>query len=327
MNDIFVLVEHKNGRLLESSLELITLARILAAKISSKTNAVLLAENASTFIEQIKTKVDQIFFAEDKKLADFNCGYYQKIFMELLKLHNPAAILMSHNSSSVELAPSLAYKLNAGLISDCVDLNFTENNFLATRKVYEGKISSVVGYEKSQTVIATIQPGSYQTGTENAVPVDAQITKINIELEDNEYKKLLEYIESKTEGIDISASPIIVSVGRGIKEEKNMALVQELADALGAPLACSRPVVDKGWLPKDRQVGTSGKVIKPKLYIAVGISGSFQHIAGMKNSENIIAINKDPRAPIFEVAHFAIVEDLFKVIPALTKKIKAGVRS
>jgi electron transfer flavoprotein alpha subunit len=227
-------------------------------------------------------------------------------------------VLAGHTSYAYDLAPSLATELEAPLLTDCIDLAFEGSRLVGTRQIYGGKLNARVTCTESSLYMATLRQGSFQPPPETS----GQIEKINTTIdEEPEYRRFLEYIEEAIGDVDITKADVVIGVGRGIKEEQNMSVVQQLADALGGVLACSRPVVDAGWLSKDRQVGSSGKTVKPKLYLAVGISGAFQHVTGMKGSDTIVAINKDPNAPIFADADYGIVDDLFKVIPSLTQKI------
>jgi len=189
------------------------------------------------------------------------------------------------------------------------------------RQVYGGKVNVKARLRESMSYVVTIRPATFEV--QEIEPLGGEIVEIKSPLvEDIKYKRFIEYVQPAVGEVDIASAEVVVGVGRGIKDEENMPIVRELADALGGVLGCSRPIVDKEWLPKDRQVGTSGKTVKPKLYIGVGISGAFQHVTGMKNSDLIIAINKDPKAPIFRVADYGVVDDLFKVVPVLKSKIK-----
>jgi electron transfer flavoprotein alpha subunit len=187
--------------------------------------------------------------------------------------------------------------------------------------VYGGKVNVKAWLRDSDSYIVTIRPATFEA--KEIQPLGGEIAEIESPLvEDIENKRFVEYVQPAAGEVDITSADVIVGVGRGIKDEENMQMVEDLASTLGGVLGCSRPIVDKEWLPKDRQVGTSGKTVKPKLYIAVGVSGAFQHVTGMKNSDLIIAINKDPKAPIFRVADYGVVDDLFKVLPALKGKIE-----
>jgi electron transfer flavoprotein alpha subunit len=192
----------------------------------------------------------------------------------------------------------------------------------AIRKMYSDKVSARIGFRGAKNCLITVRPGSFPAEIDAAY--DGEVISVPSPLTTEiQARKFVEFLEAAAGEVDITRADILVSVGRGIGDAENIPLAEALAQALGATLSCSRPVVDKKWLPKERQVGTSGKTVKPKVYIALGISGAFQHVAGMKNSGTIIAVNKDPKAPIFNFAQYGIVDDLFKVLPALTEKAKA----
>jgi electron transfer flavoprotein alpha subunit len=193
--------------------------------------------------------------------------------------------------------------------------------FSLTRQLYGGKVNATVSFLKKGPYMVTVRAGAFPVLEKGALP--GEMVKLPSPLTDEGLaRRFLQYVEAAVGEVDITQADILVSIGRGIKEADNIPLVKEFADAIGATLSCSRPVVDKKWLPKDRQVGTSGKTVKPKVYIAIGISGAFQHVAGMKGAGTVIAINKDPKAPIFGVATYGIVADLFKIVPVLKDKIK-----
>ena len=238
----------------------------------------------------------------------------------LISERKPLLTLIGHTSFGMDLAPSLATELKVPLATDCVNVDFEEKKLTVVRQVYGGKVNVKASLRTSESYIVTIRPATFEA--QEPEPLGGQIIETSSPLrEDIPYKKFIEYFEPPAGEVDITAADILVSIGRGIKDTENMQIVEKLAEALGGALACSRPIVDKGWLPSDRQVGTSGKTVKPKLYLAVGISGAFQHVSGMKNSDLIIAINKDSKAPIFRAADFGVIEDLFKVVPVLTNKI------
>jgi electron transfer flavoprotein alpha subunit len=221
----------------------------------------------------------------------------------------------------MDFAPRLAAHLRMPLASDCIGIEAKDEAFALTRQLYGGKVNAEVSFSKKGPYMITVRPGAFPVVEKG--PLAGEIVSLPSPLTDEGLaRRFLQYVEAAAAEVDITQADILVSVGRGIKEAENVGLVKELADALGGALACSRPVVDKKWLPKGCQVGTSGKTVKPKVYVAIGISGAFQHIAGMKGAGTIIAINKDPKAPIFSVAHYGIVADLFKIVPVIKDKIK-----
>jgi electron transfer flavoprotein alpha subunit len=234
----------------------------------------------------------------------------------------PALVLMGNTSYGMELAPRLAAGLKWPLTTDCVDVEVNGGAVEGIRKMYSDKVNVRIGFKGAAHCLVTLRAGSFPAEIEAAF--DGEVVSVPSPLTTEiQARKFVEFIEAVAGDVDITRADILVSVGRGIGDVANIPLAEALAQALGGVLSCSRPVVDKKWLPKERQVGTSGKTVKPKVYIALGISGSFQHIAGMKNAGTIIAVNKDPNAPIFGAAHFGIVDDLLKVLPVLTEKAKA----
>ncbi len=319
MREIFVLVEHRKGGLREITLEMLTKGKELAERSNSELTALLLGYELKDFSERLKGKAKKVLVVEDKRLENFNSEAYQKVLSHLNSQYKPTLTLIGHTAFGMDLAPSLAIELNLPLVTDCIGLDLENGNLIATRQVYHGKVNARVSLTKSDVYLATIRQGAFPI-KEYALPEGKIVTLESPLSEEIRYKEFLEYLEAPQAEVDITKGDIIVAVGRGIKDADNISLVEKLSQALGGVLACSRPIVDKKWLPKYRQVGTSGKTVKPKVYIAIGISGAFQHIAGIGGG-TIIAINKDPAAPIFRMADYGIVDDLFKVVPALTKRI------
>ncbi len=318
MSEIFVLAEHRNGELRDITFEMLSGARNLADKMGATVTAVLLGSGVNEMAEKLKSYANKVLVVDDPKLENFNAEIYQKVLSKLIKDHKPVVTLIGHTAFGMDLAPALAVELGLPLATDCIDLDAVDGRLVVTRQIYSGKVNAKVALKGDQ-FIATMRSGAFSI-EEGAL--NGEIVKETVEIEDIPYRKFLGYEEAEVGEVDITQADYIVSVGRAIKDQENIPLVQELADVLGGVLACSRPVVDKNWLPKDRQVGSSGKIVKPKLYLAIGISGAFQHVAGMKDSGLMVAINKDPKAPIFNVADYGIVDDLFKVVPVLKEKIK-----
>jgi electron transfer flavoprotein alpha subunit len=320
MNDIFVLAEHRRGELRDITFEMLMKGKTLSEDTGKPLVSLLLGHNVATMADQLKDRTNRVIVIEDPKLENYNSEAYQTILGKLVEQDKPLLTLIGHTAFGMDLGPSLATELNAPIATDCIDIMRQDQGFKVIRQVYGGKLNVEVRLKPAESYIITVRPASFPV-EEYALP--GEIVKVDSPLtEEQASKRFLEYVEAAAGEVDITQSNILVSVGRGIKDQENIPIVQELADTLGAALSCSRPVVDKKWLAKDRQVGTSGKTVKPKVYIAIGISGAFQHVAGMKASGTIIAINKDPKAPIFSVAHYGIVGDLFKIVPLL--KDKAG---
>jgi len=321
MTGIFVLAEHRQGQLRDITFEMLTKARELAEKTNAEPVAVILGKDVREHAKNLAEHAKKILLVEDARLENFNSEAYQRVLSHLIKEHKPVLSIIGHTSYGVELAPRLAASLNIPLATDCIDLAFEGDTFTVTRQMYGGKVNAKATLRKSESYMVTVRQAAFQAQKPPA-PLNGQIIEVPSPLtEEITTKRFLEYVLPPPGGVDITAAEVLVGIGRGIKDQSNIPMVEELAKALGGVLACSRPIVDKGWLPSDRQVGTSGKTVKPKLYIALGISGAFQHVLGMKNSDLIIAVNKDPKAPIFSFSDYGVVEDLFKVVPVLKNKI------
>ncbi|MCS7124640.1 MAG: electron transfer flavoprotein subunit alpha/FixB family protein [Candidatus Bathyarchaeota archaeon] len=321
MAEIFVLAEHRQGQLRDITFEMLTKARETAEKANADLTAVLLGKNIKEHAKILSEYSKKVLLVEDDKLENFNSDAYQKVLTYLIKEHKPTLTIIGHTSYGVELAPRLAAALNIPLATDCLDFGFEGERFTVTRQMYGGKVNVKAALRKAESYMVTVRQAAFQA-QKPLVPLNGQVEEIKAPLtEEITSKRFLEYVLPPPGGVDITAASVLVGIGRGVKDQSNIPLMEELAKSLGGVLACSRPIVDKGWLPSDRQVGTSGKTVKPKLYIALGISGAFQHVLGMKNSDLIIAVNKDPKAPIFSFSDYGVVEDLFKIVPALKNKI------
>jgi electron transfer flavoprotein alpha subunit len=321
MTEIFVLAEHRQGTIRDITYEMLTKAKELAEKTNTELTAIILGKNIKEKAKPLAEYAQKIILVEDPKLENYTSETYQKVLTTLIKEHKPLLTLIGHTSYGIELAPQLATQLNMPLATDCIDITLENDTLTVTRQMYGGKVNAKATARKAQSYIATIRQAAFQTQKPQP-PLNAQITETPSPLtEETPTKHFIQYVLPPPGGVDITAAEKLVGIGRGIKDMANMPIMEEFAKTVGAVLACSRPVVDKGWLPNDRQVGSSGKTVKPKLYIAVGISGAFQHVLGMKNSDLIIAVNKDSNAPIFSFSDYGIIEDLFKIVPSLKNKI------
>jgi electron transfer flavoprotein alpha subunit len=321
MAEIFVLAEHRQGQIRDITLEMLTKGRELSEKTHSELVAVLLGKDVKEHAKTLSEYTKKVLLVEDSKLENFNSEAYQKTLSNLIKERKPILTLIGHTSFGVELAPSLSVSLNLPLATDCVGLTFENDTLTVTRQMYGGKVNVNATLRKAESYIATIRQATFPA--EKGASSNGEIIVVPSPLrQDIEGKRFVEYVLPPPGGVDITAAPILIGIGRGVKDQNEIPPIEELAKIVGGVLACSRPIVDKGWLPNDRQVGSSGKTVKPKLYIALGISGAFQHILGMKNSDLIIAVNKDPNAPIFGVADYGVVEDLFRVVTPLKGKLQ-----
>jgi len=321
MAEIFVLAEHRQGQLRDITFEMLSKGRELAQKTGTDLTAVLLGKDVKDHAKTLAEHANKVLLVEDAKLENFNSEAYQKALAHLMSEHKPLLTLIGHTSFGVDLAPSLAVSLGMPLATDCIGIGFENETLTVTRQMYGGKVNVAATLRKAQSYIATVRQAAFQVQSE--APMNGQVIEVSSPLSEKVVRKrFIQYVPPPPGGVDITAAPVLVGVGRGIKDVSNIPVVEELAKTLGGVLACSRPIVDKKWLPTDRQVGSSGKTVKPKLYLALGISGAFQHVMGMKASDLIIAVNKDPKAPIFGVADFGVVEDLFKMVGPMKNKIQ-----
>jgi electron transfer flavoprotein alpha subunit len=321
MKEIIVIAEHRRGELRDVTWEMLSKGRQLAESTSAELSVALLGKGMNLLADALKPKVKRVLLIEDPRLEAFNPETYKKVLIQLITERKPFLTLIGHTAMGMDYAPRLAASLKMPLATDCIGMEAKDETFSLVRQLYGGKVNAEVSFAKKGPFMVTVRPGAFPVVEKG--PLAGEIVSIPSPLTDEGLaRRFVEFVEAAAGEVDITQADVLVSVGRGIKEEANIPIVKELADALGAPLACSRPVVDKKWLPKGCQVGTSGKTVKPKVYIAVGISGAFQHVAGMKGAGTIIAINKDPKAPIFSVAQYGIVGDLFKIVPVIKDKIK-----
>jgi electron transfer flavoprotein alpha subunit len=319
MDEILVLAEHRNGELRDITFESLTAANALGAAHGLAVTGLLLAHEASSLAGRLQGACDTVLFMEDPELAQYSAEHYLAVLEMLLRERKPVLTMIGHTAEGMDLAPALSTRLSLPLVTDCVEVSLEGGELAVLRQIYGGKINARLVLKPAESYLLTPRPGTFDSeahqGKAASVETIAAPSWTGLK-----GRRFLGYAEAVLEDVDIAAADILVSVGRGIGKAENIAFAQEFADAIGATVSCSRPVADEEWLPKSRQVGTSGKTVRPKIYIALGISGAYQHQAGMKNADTIIAVNKDPMAPIFNVAHYGIVDDLFKVLPALTEK-------
>ncbi len=319
MAEILALVEHRQGTIRDVTYELLTYGRKLAAASDAQLVGVILGHKTDDLVARLKNQAHRLIVMDHEVFKDFNSETYQLALAGLIEKERPLISLFANTAFGIDLCPALATQMNCPFTTDCIDVEIIDRKLRATRQLYDGKLDAHVLLAEGDSYMLTMRSGTCPV---EPADLDAKVEKLDPPVTvQPEYRKFIEYIEAVVGDVDITKADVIIGVGRGIKEQANLAMVEELAKALGGVVACSRPIVDANWLAKDRQVGSSGKTVKPKLYIAVGISGAFQHIAGMKNSDTIIAINKDPNAPIFNEADYGIVDDLFKVVPVLKNKV------
>jgi electron transfer flavoprotein alpha subunit len=321
MKQIFVLAEHRKGRLRDTTWEAIAAGRKLATDLSAELTCLLLGSNLDSMAETLAKECPKVIAVDDPRFETFNSEALSKALGAILQDQKPFMLIMCNSNSVIELAPGLSVTLDAALATDCFGFEVRDGKPLAWRQMYSYKVNTLTSFKNAENIVVTLRGGFFQfTPQAGAV---GSVEKLPSPLGDEPLKKrFLNYLEAEKGDVDVASADIIISVGRGIGDEPDMDVFQSLADTMGGVLACSRPIVDKNLLPKYHQVGTSGVEVKPKVYLALGISGAFQHVGGIKGSPMIVAVNKDARAPIFRVAQYGIVADLNQVVPALEEKIK-----
>ncbi|MFC1922515.1 electron transfer flavoprotein subunit alpha/FixB family protein [Chloroflexota bacterium] len=317
-NDIFVVIEHLRGEVSEISYVMLVAARQLAEATNGEVIAVLLGSDVETLTSTLAA--DRVLYLEHENLADFTSAGYEQALANLISEDNPRAVLLGHTSIGMDVASLLSAKSNLPLVSSCLSVAGDQGSLKFTSQLYGGKILAE-GLIPEPTALLTMVPGGYkpEDGQSSSPPEVVKATGLQIE----DLKiSIKQYIEPETGDVDISTEPLLIAVGRGIQLEDNIEIAEELAEAIGGVVCASRPVVDQGWLPTSRLVGKSGYQVKPKVYLALGISGAPEHTEGITASETIIAINTDPAAPIFNIAKYGVVEDIFDLVPVLTEKLE-----
>jgi electron transfer flavoprotein alpha subunit len=318
---ILVFIEHRSGVLNKTSLEAIAAAQSLGSQLQQPISAVLLGYDVSALAQDIASyDLAKVVTAANAKLADYTPDGYTDAMEHVVKQLVPQLVVMPHTYLVRDFAPKLAARFAKSLISDCIRAQVAAGTITFTRRIFLGKLDADVVSDGEPPVFATFQSGAYRPDQARKGS-GAAIEEMPVEVGEIRMTPEPPFQEVK-QAVDLSKADIIVAVGRGIKSKDNLALAEKLAEALGGDLAASRPICDSEWLPIDRQIGSSGQTVAPKLYIALGISGAIQHLVGMKNSGTIVAINKDPEAPIFDIADYGIVGDLFEAVPVLTEEIK-----
>jgi len=316
---ILVFIEHKSGVLNRTSLEAIAAAQKLGGDIGQKVSAVVLG--APSLANEIAAyDLEKVISAKNEKLKEYTPDAYADALEKVIRATTPEYVIMSHTYQARDFAPKVAARFAKGLIGDCIRMNVEGEKRVFTRRIFLGKLDADVVSEGEPPTFVTFQSGAFR-GDQARKGSTAQIEEKPVDVGEARMKPEAPFQEAK-QAVDLSKADIIIAVGRGIKSKDNLALAQKLAEAIGGDLAASRPICDAEWLPIDRQIGSSGQTVAPKLYIAIGISGAIQHLVGMKNSQTIVAINKDPEAPIFDIADYGIVGDLFEAVPVLTEEIK-----
>jgi electron transfer flavoprotein alpha subunit len=331
---ILAVVEQREGKLNRVSWETITAGQAISAATGWTLEAAVVGTGTAPIAAEVAAKkVAKVYAIESSKLEPYTPDAFAAALKQFLTAKQPKLVLMPHTYQVRDFIPKLVTAMDRTVISDCTGFKHESGKLLFTRQMFQGKLSADVSFTSDGPLsdgplldglwFATFQNGAFRGDQAEDGASAAPVETVNVEIADGVIRNRPQpaFKEAK-QAVDLTQAEVIVSVGRGIKEQKNIELAKQLADALGGEIAASRPICDSGWLPMDRQVGSSGQTVAPKLYLALGISGAIQHIVGMKGSKTIIAVNKDAEAPIFEIADYAVVGNLFDIIPPLIEEVK-----
>ena len=323
-DNILVVVEQREGKLNRVSWETIAAGQAIAAQAGWTLEAAVVGSGVAAIAGEVAAKkVAKVYDVESARLEPYTPDAFATALKQFLEKHPAKLVLMPHSYQVRDFVPKLATALKTTAISDVIGFKYEGGKLLFTRQMFQGKFVADVSFAGAGPCFVTFQNGSFRADKAEVGAAPAPVETVNIDVPDGIVRnKPQEVFKEAKQAVDLTQAEIIVSVGRGIKEQKNIELAQQLATALGGELAASRPICDNGWLPMDRQIGSSGQTVAPKLYLALGISGAIQHIVGMKGARSIIAINKDSEAPIFEIADYAVVGNLFDIVPPLIEEVK-----
>ncbi len=317
---ILVFIEHKDCVLNRVSLEAVAAAQAIGKDLALPVTAVIPCDKDCGLAQEIAGyALERVIVAKNENLSQYTPDAYADAWEHVVKALNPQYVVMSHTYQVRDFAPKVAARLRREVVGDCIRYQAEGGKLVLSRRIFLGKLDADVSLGGDAPYFVTFQSGAFRG--ENAEKGSAAVETMDVNVGEIRMTPEAPFQEAKAT-VDLTKSEIIVAIGRGIKSQENIALAQQLADVLGADMAASRPICDADWLPIDRQIGSSGQTVSPKLYLALGISGAIQHIVGMKNSGTIVAINKDSEAPIFDIADYGIVGDLFDAVPVLVEEIK-----
>lgn len=319
---IYVLIDHAEGVINGASWETLVMAQAIASSGEYEVSAVLLGQNIGNLGEQLSSvDLTGVILAEDDRLREYDPDTYKVALRQVVEQDQPFLVLMAHTYQNIDFAPKFSAALGKALVTDTIGFRASDSELLFVRQMFRNKLDVEVRIKSAPPWFVSMQSGAYSR--DNLAKGQAPVSRRSLDLQDAVIRRRpLEKIAAMKGKVDLTKAESIVGVGRGIKKSENLQIIRDLAEVLDAEIGASRPVVDNDWLERERQIGSSGQSVSPKLYIACGISGAIQHIVGMKNSNCIVAINTDPNAPIFNVATYGIVGDLFEIVPELTRQLK-----
>jgi electron transfer flavoprotein alpha subunit len=322
---ILLITEQRDAKWNKVSFETLAAAQQIATQTKGSLSAVVIGQGVAALADELTaSQLDEVLLVENPLLEKYTPDGYSIALKQVIAQAKPDLVLLPHTYQVRDFAPKLAASMGKGMIGDCVGYRYENGKLIFVRQMFQGRTAADVTFEGDAPWFASFQAGAFRADlVAQRQGGKATVKTVSVELKAEQIRtKPLELFREAKQAVDLTQAPILVSVGRGIKAPENIPLAEKLAKALGGELCASRPICDEGWLPMERQIGSSGQTVSPKLYLALGISGAIQHVVGMKGSRCIAAINKDQNAPIFEIADYGVVGDLFEIVPALTDEVE-----
>jgi len=322
---ILVAMEQRQGKWNNTSFETLVAAQQIAGVASGTTSAAVIGKGVATLADELTTKnVAEVLLVEHDLLESYTADGYSVALKQVIEVAKPGLVLFPHTYQVRDFAPKLAAMLGKGMVGDCVGFRNESGKLVFVRQMFQGKTAADVTFTSAAPWFASFQSGAFRADLLTGHPSGkAPVNAVKVELKAEEIRtKPMELFKEAKSAVDLTQASLIVAIGRGIKAPENIPQAEALARALGGEIAASRPICDEGWLPMERQIGSSGQTVAPKLYLALGISGAIQHVVGMKGARTIVAVNKDQNAPIFEIADYGVVADIFEIMPALAEELQ-----
>ncbi|MHB8526727.1 MAG: electron transfer flavoprotein subunit alpha/FixB family protein [Candidatus Acidiferrales bacterium] len=322
---ILLITEQREAKWNKVSFETLAAAQQIASEAKGSLSGLVIGQGVAALAHELAAyRLDEVLLVENPLLEKYTPDGYSIVLKQVIEQSKPDLVLLPHTYQVRDFAPKLAASLGKGMIGDCIGYRYETGKLIFVRQMFQGRTAADVVFQGDPPWIASFQAGAFRADlAAKAQSGKAPVKSVSVELKPEQIRtKPLELFREAKQAVDLTQAPILVSIGRGIKAPENIPLAEKLAKAIGGELSASRPICDEGWLPMDRQIGSSGQTVSPKLYLALGISGAIQHVVGMKGSRTIVAINKDQNAPIFEIADYGVVGDLFEIVPALTAELE-----
>lgn len=322
---ILLITEQRDAKWNKVSFETLAAAQQIAQQAKGSLSAAVIGKGVAALADELAGyQLDEVLLIEHDLLAQYTPDGFSLALRQVIEAARPDLVLFPHTYQVRDFAPKLAASLEKGMIGDCIAYRYETGKLIFVRQMFQGRTAADVVFTGEGPWIASFQAGAFRADlAAKHASGRAPVEPVPVDLKPEQIRtKPLELFREAKQAVDLTQAPILVSVGRGIKAPENIAMAEKLAKLMGGEISASRPICDEGWLPMERQIGSSGQTVAPKLYLALGISGAIQHVVGMKGSRTIAAINKDPNAPIFEVADYGIVGDLFEVVPAMIEELE-----